>query len=176
MLHRGTGPAAATLAGLPQLRPGLICWFVPVKKISEKETKSEGKKLTGTFQPAYQRRAPWTSDQGLPRSKDFHLKKTTKSEGKNLHRGLPRSVSGEGLQEVGLEWQVPPLKKIFEKETKGVILTSAVKGAYRRSEDRHNTAAAAVNCHGHSDPQLANRQKPDINKSPPHQRSAKNWR
>ncbi|KAJ1116640.1 hypothetical protein NDU88_004846 [Pleurodeles waltl] len=55
-------------------------------------------------------------------------------------------------------------------------VASAVKVAYRRPEGRHNTAAAAVNRHGHSDPQLANRQKPNIHKSPPHQRSAGNWR
>ncbi|KAJ1215723.1 hypothetical protein NDU88_003331 [Pleurodeles waltl] len=66
--------------------------------------------------------------------------------------------------------------RFLSQKIKGVILTSAVKGAYRRSEDRHNTAAVAVNRHSHSDPQLANRQKPDINKIPPHQRPAKNWR
>ncbi|KAJ1207632.1 hypothetical protein NDU88_003022, partial [Pleurodeles waltl] len=67
---------------------------------------SERKKLTGTFQPSYPRRAPRTSDQdpGLPRSKDFHLEKTTKSEGRNHHRGNRLRVSGQGLQEVGSNW------------------------------------------------------------------------
>ncbi|KAJ1162595.1 hypothetical protein NDU88_003063 [Pleurodeles waltl] len=42
-----------------------------------------------------------------------------------------------------------------------VILTSAVKGAYRRSEILHNPAAVAETRHGHSDPQKANLRKSD---------------
>ncbi|KAJ1134796.1 hypothetical protein NDU88_001242 [Pleurodeles waltl] len=110
-------PTAATLAGLPQPRPGLICGFFPVKKISKKETKSDRRKLTGTSRPAFPRRAPRTSDQdpGLPRPKDFHLEKMTKSEGKNLHQGFPRRVSGEAFQEVGLDWQVRPAEVNLQK-------------------------------------------------------------
>ncbi|KAJ1212792.1 hypothetical protein NDU88_000436 [Pleurodeles waltl] len=55
-----------------------------------------------------------------------------------------------------------------------VILTSAVKGAYRRSEILDNSAA--VIRHGHSDTQQPNRRKSDSHNRPPDQRSAEKWR
>ncbi|KAJ1173424.1 hypothetical protein NDU88_005259 [Pleurodeles waltl] len=73
------------------------------------------------------------------------------SEGKNLHRGIQHRVSGQGLQEVGFDWQVRPAEEIFKIKTKALILTLAGGGGRPPKSRRQVTVPRSKDRGGNSD-------------------------